>query len=1190
MLNFKNFYPVSKTLRFELKPIGKTLEHIRQSEILIKDEQKFLLSREVKKLLDEYYKIIINEKLANFKIAPELLREYFNNSSNPEQLKKIKTEMKKSIIELFNTKLSMVDKKGKTKEISLLKALTSAEVFKYLEEYLEKQKRLEDLEKAKNFHNYTTYFTGFFKNRESIFINEKKGSISHRIIDENLVVFLENIKAYSKASIIDFKKEIYCFEDEAQFLDITNFNNVLTQEGIEKYNTIIIGYSKEDGAKVQGLNEIINIYNQKNESKLSFLTPLNKQILSDRQTISFVLDAIEEDNTVFNLIDQYLKEVEIINIFDISNIDRGKIYIKNGPNISDLSQKIFNNWYEIHQALDKQHERIIEVGAYLKGSPDNRKKHFEKNDEEFSLKLLSDLLSIDMLDEIKKILNTHIELISDAIKKYRNINRTSIRNLKNDKNTIRLIKNLLDLLKEHQKFLQQFYVTKENLEKDSVFYNDFNPRYLAIKEIDPIYNKIRNYLTKKPFDISKIKINFNCSTLLNGWDLDKEMTNLGVILRKLNDETNRYNYYLGIINDKKIFSNLPETTNENYYEKMEYKLLSKAYRMLPKLFISAKEYARNLPEEFLNNYNAGKHTKGNLDKNFLVTYIRYMQKCLNERYSNIYNFRFRAPESYSQIDEFYKEIDDQAYSIKFKNIDPKFIDKCVSNGKLYLFQIYSKDFSSNSKGLPNNQTIYFESLFSEENLKHNSIRLNGQAEIFYRKASLEYQETHKANEMIKNKNKDNNKEFSRFPYPIVKNKRYTEDKFLFHCPITLNYNSANIYDINPYINKKISTFKHIIGIDRGERNLIYISVIDLKGNIIKQFSLNEIINEYNNNKYKTNYNSLLDNKMSTIHQERKTWEEIENIKELKEGYLSQVINKIKELVLEYNAIIVLENLNYGFKNSRKKVDKQVYQKFEIQLIKKLNYVIDKQNPATYTNALQLTNPINTLRDIGIQSGIVFYIPAWNTSQIDPTTGYVNLLSYIRYKNIEEAKENVRKIKDIRFNGEYYEFDIDFADYNPKFKETKTNWTVCTYGTRIKNRQLEKSKGWESIEVNSTNEFKNLFKEYNISLDNIREESLRITDVKFFERFINLFRLTLQTRNSKTGTDVDYILSPVKNKQNKFFDSREKIEGLPENADANGAYNIAQKGLMLLERIKNTEPNKKVDYVISNEEYLNYLQK
>jgi CRISPR-associated protein Cpf1 len=219
--------------------------------------------------------------------------------------------------------------------------------------------------------------------------------------------------------------------------------------------------------------------------------------------------------------------------------------------------------------------------------------------------------------------------------------------------------------------------------------------------------------------------------------------------------------------------------------------------------------------------------------------------------------------------------------------------------------------------------------------------------------------------------------------------------------------------------------------------------------------------------------------MTAIQEERKTWEEIETIKELKEGYLSQVINKIKELVLEYDAVIVLENLNYGFKHSRTKVEKQVYQKFELQLIKKFNYIIDKRNPETYNNAFQLTNPIRTLNDIGMQCGIVFYVSAWNTSQIDPTTGYVNLLSYIKHKNIKESKEFISKIKDIRFNGKYYEFDIDFADYNPKYKETKTNWTICSYGTRIKNVKMEKSKGWESIEVDLTTEFKKLFKEYNI---------------------------------------------------------------------------------------------------------------
>ena len=33
-------YSLSKTLRFELKPIGKTLEHIEQKGLLTQDEQR----------------------------------------------------------------------------------------------------------------------------------------------------------------------------------------------------------------------------------------------------------------------------------------------------------------------------------------------------------------------------------------------------------------------------------------------------------------------------------------------------------------------------------------------------------------------------------------------------------------------------------------------------------------------------------------------------------------------------------------------------------------------------------------------------------------------------------------------------------------------------------------------------------------------------------------------------------------------------------------------------------------------------------------------------------------------------------------------------------------------------------------------------------------------------------------------
>ena len=61
-----------------------------------------------------------------------------------------------------------------------------------------------------------------------------------------------------------------------------------------------------------------------------------------------------------------------------------------------------------------------------------------------------------------------------------------------------------------------------------------------------------------------------------------------------------------------------------------------------------------------------------------------------------------------------------------------------------------------------------------------------------------------------------------------------------------------------------------------------------------------------------------------------------------------------------------------------------------------------------------------------------------------------------------------------------------------------------------------------------------------------------------------FDRTLQIRNSSSRTGEDYIQSPVLNGRGEFFDSRKAGLGLPVDADANGAYHIALKGLLLLE--------------------------
>lgn len=791
--------------------------------------------------------------------------------------------------------------------------------------------------------------------------------------------------------------------------------------------------------------------------------------------------------------------------------------------------------------------------------------------------------------------------VSELFEKYYNEKKDLIK----DEDSIVKIKLYLDNIFKLYDDLSILSLNGETLEKDDFFYNSYHHILSNLKLILNLYNKIRNYLTQKSYSDEKIKINFENSTLLDGWDLNKEKDNLSIIFRKDNL------FYLGIINkklknknvfDEEIFKKFK--ANNDFYEKMEYKLLPGPNKMLPKVFFSKSRIDEFKPSvDLLKKYYEGCHKKGEkFDLPFCHELIDFFKRSISIHDWKDFDFSFSPTNSYRDISGFYKEVEFQGYKLKFKNIPTAYIEELVNEDKLYLFKIYNKDFSEHSKGRPNLHTMYFKAIFDQLADKDNiSYKLNGQAEIFYREASLKLNETviHKNNEAIKNKNHLNEKKDSTFNYDLIKDRRFTEDKFFFHVPITLNFHNEGNNNLNNIVNTNIQKCEdfYIIGVDRGERHLIYLSLINQKGEIIKQFSLNEIINEHDNNLYKVDYHRLLEEKAGSRDEARKNWKTIKNIKELKAGYLSQVINKIVELMDEYNAIIVLEDLNFGFKNSRIKFEKQVYQKFEKMLIDKLNYLVLKKKgvhePGGLLNAYQLTNRFESFKTMQKQSGILFYIPAWNTSKIDPTTGFVNLFN-LRYENIQKAKDLISKFKDIRYNfvEKYFEFNFDYNDFTNKPYGARNQWCICTYSTRVETfRNTQKNNMWDSREIKLTDEFNDLFCKYNIDVNSLQVDIYSQDSKEFYERLLYLLRLTLQLRNSITGTDIDYMVSPVKNGDGVFFDSRKGYVRWPLDADANGAYNIARKGAMLISQIKlcDEEKLKSIKFSLSNDDWLTYVQ-
>ena len=537
--------------------------------------------------------------------------------------------------------------------------------------------------------------------------------------------------------------------------------------------------------------------------------------------------------------------------------------------------------------------------------------------------------------------------------------------------------------------------------------------------------------------------------------------------------------------------------------------------------------------------------------------------------------------------------------------------------------------------------MYLKNLFSEENLKDIVLKLNGEAEIFFRKSSIKNPIIHKKGSILVNRtyeaeekdqfgniqivrktipeniyqelykyfNDKSDKELSdeaaklknvvghhEAATNIVKDYRYTYDKYFLHMPITINFKANKTSFINDRILQYIAKEKdlHVIGIDRGERNLIYVSVIDTCGNIVEQKSFN-IVNGYD-------YQIKLKQQEGARQIARKEWKEIGKIKEIKEGYLSLVIHEISKMVIKYNAIIAMEDLSYGFKKGRFKVERQVYQKFETMLINKLNYLVFKDISITENGGLlkgyQLTYIPEKLKNVGHQCGCIFYVPAAYTSKIDPTTGFVNIFKF-KDLTVDAKREFIKKFDSIRYDSEKNLFCFTF-DYNNFITQntvmSKSSWSVYTYGVMIKRRFVNGRFSNESDTIDITKDMEKTLEMTDIKWRDRHDLRQDIIDYEIVQHIFEIFKLTVQMRNSLSeleDRDYDRLISPVLNENNIFYDSAKAGDALPKDADANGAYCIALKGLYEIKQItENWKEDGKFSrdkLKISNKDWFDFIQ-
>ena len=268
----KNGYSRSITLRNRLVPIGKTEENVR--EFLEKDKERAMVYPEIKGLIDSIHRNIIEESLCNVSFFWEKLFSQFElyqqekdkakKATCKKELESIQKSARRAIVKAFteNKDFDKLFKDGLFKELLPCLIECSPE-----DEIADKKKALE------TFNRFSTYFTGFHENRRNIYSDEAKStSIANRIVHENFPKFFANVKVFDYLEsnfpqiIKDAETSLQCHLQGKSLKEIFTpaaFGEVLTQSGIDFYNTVIGGISGEAGTeKIQGLNEKINLARQ----------------------------------------------------------------------------------------------------------------------------------------------------------------------------------------------------------------------------------------------------------------------------------------------------------------------------------------------------------------------------------------------------------------------------------------------------------------------------------------------------------------------------------------------------------------------------------------------------------------------------------------------------------------------------------------------------------------------------------------------------------------------------------------------------------------------------------------------------------------------------------------------------------------------------------------------------------------
>ena len=615
-------YSLTKTIGVELKPVGKTQELIEAKKLIEQDDQRAEDYKIVKDIIDRYHKDFIDKCLNCVKIKKDDLEKYVslaeNSNRDAEDFDNIKTKMRNQITESF-------------KKNPLFVGLFKKELItNYLPNFVSEEERVV----VNKFSKFTTYFDAFNDNRKNLYSGDaKSGTIAYRLIHENLPMFLDNIASFNKISETGVNKYFSDIENEftailyemhlSDLFQIDYFNNTLTQKKIDNYNYIV-------GA----VNKAVNLYKQQHKTvRVPLLKTLHKMILSERVTPSWLPERFESDEEMLTAIKETYESLKDVLVggnddslrnllLNIDNFDLEHIYIANDSGLTSISQQIFGYYDTYTLAIKDQLQRENPATKKQRENPATKKQRenpnlnddcidkLYKKEGSFSIAYLNRLVDTKehiTINEYYRLLGSYcreegkrkddfFKQIDGAYSDMLYLFSTEHGEIAQSDSDTAVVQQLLEAYKGLQRFIKPLLGHGDEADKDNEFDAKLRKVWDELNIITPLYDKVRNWLSRKIYNPEKIKLYFeNNGKLLSGWsDSQTEKDNGtqygGYIFRKKN-EIGEYDFYLGISTDAKLFRR-DETIcyEDGMYERFDY------YHLKPTTLLG-KSYIGNYGED-----------------------------------------------------------------------------------------------------------------------------------------------------------------------------------------------------------------------------------------------------------------------------------------------------------------------------------------------------------------------------------------------------------------------------------------------------------------------------------------------------------------------------------------------------------------------------------------------------------------